>query len=213
MRPYQSFHQKPDQASSLMKERLEHSRQHFSKVLGEIGCGVGLHPLRYALEHPEHKILAWEQTKNKYASFEQRIKNHQERLQGNLEAFHGDALTDLEFFIPENYFDDLFILYPNPYPKSSDRNKRFYGMSRFIVALRALKPGGKIIWRTNMLFYAEDIVQTLAEWNEHAASEGIQIKLGDSYNFQQSEEKAWTHFEKKYLNRGETCYHREWIKM
>src|SRR5688572_18918623 len=42
----------------------------------EIGCGVGMHPLRYALANLDKKILAIERTTEKFKKFLQRYKNH-----------------------------------------------------------------------------------------------------------------------------------------
>jgi len=64
----------------------------------EIGCGTGLHPLRYSAENPDRFVIALEQTREKFLKFVSRLKNHPPRT--NLFPVHGDAIRWISHHIP-----------------------------------------------------------------------------------------------------------------
>ncbi|MEO0337369.1 MAG: SAM-dependent methyltransferase, partial [Pseudomonadota bacterium] len=45
-----------------------------SKVMLEIGCGNGMHPIQFARANPKCTVIAIEQTKNKFESFRQKLE-------------------------------------------------------------------------------------------------------------------------------------------
>lgn len=159
----------------------------------EIGCGVGFHPLHYARANPERQIIAFERTSEKFEKFLGRIKNHP--ALPNLIPIHGDAIAWIVHGIAPESVSQYFILYPNPYPKESQRNLRFYAMPAFVALLKTLKPRGKLILATNEKFYADDAEEIFVrEWK-------MKLESRQNYN-----ETPRTHFEKKYMARGEKCW-------
>lgn len=161
----------------------------------EIGCGVGFHPLKYARENPGRQLIAFERTKEKFAKFESRLAHHDSLP--NLKPVHGDAIAWITHGLQAAQVDRYFLLYPNPYPKESQRNLRFHAMPFFSFLLSTLKPGGSLTLATNMKFYAEEAKHSFTEeWGMTLISE------------KQIEPQAAprTHFEKKYLARGEPCF-------
>jgi len=167
----------------------------------EIGCGVGFHPLRYAEKHPERQLVAFERTTEKFEKFAGRLKNHPERP--NLFPVHGDAIPWITHgFAPESV-DRYFLLYPNPYPKESQRNLRFHLMPFFSRLRDTLKRGGSITIATNEEFYMQEAKLVMREqWG---------MKLIDCRELP-LDFTPRTHFEKKYLLRGDRCWNMVWTR-
>jgi tRNA (guanine-N7-)-methyltransferase len=158
----------------------------------EIGCGVGWHPLQYQHANPQRNLIACERTKDKYQSFAGRYLNHSSP--SNLVPLHCDAIGLLQHFIPENSLSQIFLMYPNPEPKNPAQ--RWFLMPAMKLILSRLKPGGLIQLRTNIESYATEARNSAAEnWSLEPLVFRQVSKL----------EKPVSHFEKKYLARGETC--------
>lgn len=164
----------------------------------EIGCGAGLHPIAYAKKHPDHHLIALERTKEKFSAF---MGRHQSHGLGNLTPINEDAETWLPKNVPPRSVQKYFLLYPNPYPKESQANKRWHRNPFFHFLLETLAPGGTIEMATNELFYFKEAKMYLSDF----------WKL--PFEAREFQEVSWlddprprTHFEKKYLARGETCY-------
>lgn len=166
----------------------------------EIGCGVGWHPIRYALENPDRTLIAIEQTAEKFKKFEARILSHTRRAHPieNLLAVHADAVPWITSFVPDASVGRIYILYPNPNPKNAAA--RWIRMPFFGHLMKKLRVGGEICFRTNSAEYAEEIRTYSSEnWRlcpvvDRSFSQG-EVALGDSL----------THFERKYLAAGEEC--------
>lgn len=167
----------------------------------EIGCGVGFHPLRYARANPDRQLVAIERTSEKFAKFQGRLERHPELP--NLFPIHGDAISWISHsFLPESV-DRYFLLYPNPYPKEKQKNLRFHAMPFFSVVRATLKRGGTITLATNEEFYMLEARLMMREVWGFTLVECREISPNSMPR---------THFEKKYLERGEKCWNLVWIR-
>jgi tRNA (guanine-N7-)-methyltransferase len=165
----------------------------------EIGCGSGLHPIRYASSHPDRVLFAIEHTKERFGKFSQRLTNHPPIA--NLYAIHDDAVRWISHVPPTESVSRVFILYPNPYPMAKHLNRRWHAMPFMQRIIKLLKPGGKIEIATNEVWYANEARQYMQEVWKLALIEDKEIYDPSGEQF-----KARSHFERKYLKRGETCY-------
>lgn len=165
----------------------------------EIGCGVGWHPIQYARENPGRFLAAIEHTRTRFESFERRVLRHPELT--NLMAIHADAIEWVTHALAPESVERIFLLYPNPYPKRSDLNKRWHAMPFMGRLLSVLKTGGELRLATNERFYFEEAREFLDNrWK---------MKIQESISFTNTTAPVGaprTHFEKKYLARGETCF-------
>jgi tRNA (guanine-N7-)-methyltransferase len=161
----------------------------------EIGCGVGLHPIIYQAKHPKRCLVALEHTKEKFDKFYRRFINHDSP--SNLLPIHANGISWVSQQLPKNSVDQFFFLYPNPNPKPGDLNKRWYAMPFMEKVLEVLKPGGKLTLATNEKFYKDEAIDYFINYWKLELIEVLQLS---------SEFKARTHFEKKYLERGEACF-------
>lgn len=159
----------------------------------EIGCGVGLHPIRYATQNPNRYLIAIEKTWAKFEKFDGRVSRHPDIK--NLLAVHADAVAWVTHFLTPNSISKCFILYPNPNPKNPA--KRWVRMPFMQKLLEVLKPEGEIIFRTNEKFYHDEVLDfAKSHWGLHLLVDRVIS----------NEERPYTHFEKKYLERGDVCF-------
>lgn len=156
----------------------------------EIGAGKGKHALTYAQTYPDRHLIAIERTQTKFAAF---AKSAQAHALPNLHPIHADAIAWTLYAIPPQRLDTLFLLYPNPEPKNP--NQRWHNMPFFEFLLSRLTPNGTIILATNIQSYLEE-AQTRAATLWHLPHHSEQIP--------QTSQR--THFESKYLARGEPCW-------
>ena len=116
-------------------------------------------------------------------------------------SVNDDAIGWITHCVPPKSLERVFILYPNPYPKRGQANKRWHLMP-FMGHLRGcLKPQGQLLIATNMAFYAEEAREHMVQtW-------GFRMVRDDAFSIQDRPAKeAHTHFERKYLERGERCF-------
>lgn len=157
----------------------------------EIGCGVGWHPITYARNHPERRLIAIEHTREKFEKFRSRLKRHSPLP--NLLPVHADAIRWVTHALSFGSIDRCLILYPNPEPKAP--SQRWIRMPFFQRLLDVVKPEGEIVFATNENGYADEIREWAAQAWKRPVLQDIQYSGPPR-----------THFEKKYLLRGETCY-------
>lgn len=169
---------------------------HSGRVCLEIGAGKGKHALQFATAHPDHQLIAIERTQAKFAAMARLA------LQAdlpNLQVIHADAIAWSVFALPPNSLSKVFILYPNPEPHNP--NQRWLNMPFFEFLLSRVQADGHIVLASNVAPYineAED--KAVNVWQLPTTR---QLVPTDSQR---------THFEIKYLARGQTCWQLEMVK-
>lgn len=158
-------------------------------VCVEIGAGKGKHALLFSAQHPEKQLIAVERTREKFLSMQ---KQHGLEGQKNLQPVHADALPWVVHALFPAQVEQFFILYPNPEPHNPAQ--RWLNMPFFEFLLSRLKTGGQITLASNIPEYIAEAQQQLIEvWKLPFVKEVI------------ASDSARTHFEIKYLERGELC--------
>lgn len=158
-------------------------------VCVEIGAGKGKHALLFSGQNPEKQLIAVERTREKFLSMQ---KQHGLEGQKNLQPIHADALPWVVHALFPAQVEQFFILYPNPEPHNPAQ--RWLNMPFFEFLLSRLKTGGQIALASNIPDYIEEAQQQLIEvWKLPFVKEVIPA------------DSARTHFEIKYLERGELC--------
>ncbi len=162
----------------------------------EIGPGVGLHPIQYAQQNPQQFIVGVERTTDKFNKFLGRVTHHPQL--NNVLAVHADAVEWISRNIQPQEVSKYFLLYPNPYPKTAQKNKRLMHMPFMQCLIETMTVGASITLATNVQpFYqeAKDI------WSSIDC-----FKLRVDKLLQSGDIVPRTHFEKKYLAAGQICY-------
>lgn len=161
----------------------------------EIGAGQGLHAIQYAQKNPDRHLIAIERTHTKFAQMARRHQDHAELT--NLFPVHADALSIFVHFLPDQSVEQIFLLYPNPYPKLKQANLRWHNMPFMNFLKTKLKPGGRLVLATNIEDYVSEAEQKMiAAWRFQLCAKRV---LGRY-------DQPRTHFEKKYLARGQSCW-------
>ncbi|GIT83691.1 SAM-dependent methyltransferase [Acinetobacter seohaensis] len=155
----------------------------------EIGAGKGKHALLFSGQHPDKKLIAIERTREKFVAMQ---KQHQLEGQHNLQIVHADAIPWIVHALFPAQVEQFFILYPNPEPHNA--TQRWLNMPFFEFLLSRLKAGGSITLVSNIPEYIAEAQQQLIEvWKLPFIQQDVPV------------DSARTHFEIKYLARGERC--------
>lgn len=155
----------------------------------EIGAGKGKHALLFSGQHPEQTLYAIERTREKFLAMQ---KQHGLEPRANLQPVHADALPWIVHALYPAQVEQCFILYPNPEPHNPAQ--RWLNMPFFEFFLSRLQPNGQITLASNIPEYiAEAEQQLLVLWKLPFEKQRI------------AADSARTHFEIKYLQRGELC--------
>jgi len=117
----------------------------------EIGFGGGEHMAGQAARDPDLLIIGVEPFLNGVASA---LRHVQEGGLTNVKVHQGDA-REVAGRLPDGCLDRIFILFPDPWPKSRHHKRRII-QSEFLVELhRLLKPGGTLRFATDWAAYAD----------------------------------------------------------
>ena len=155
----------------------------------EIGAGKGRHALLFTAEHPQATLYAIERTREKFVAMQ---KQHQLEPREHLFPVHADALPWVVHALFPAQVEQFFILYPNPEPHNPAQ--RWLNMPFFEFLLSRLQPNGSITLASNIPNYIAEAEQQLIElWKLPYQKQVI------------ATDSARTHFEIKYLERGELC--------
>ena len=155
----------------------------------EIGAGKGKHALLFSGQYPDKKLIAIERTREKFVAMQ---KQHQLEGQRNLQIVHADAIPWIVHALFPAQVEQFFILYPNPEPHNA--TQRWLNMPFFEFLVSRLKAGGSITLVSNIPEYIAEAQQQLIEvWKLPFIQQDVPV------------DSARTHFEIKYLARGERC--------
>lgn len=117
----------------------------------EIGFGGGEHMAGQAARDPDLLIIGVEPFLNGVASA---LRHVQEADLTNVKVHQGDA-REVAGRLPGGCLDRIFILFPDPWPKSRHHKRRII-QAEFLVELhRLLKPGGALRFATDWAAYAD----------------------------------------------------------
>ena len=111
----------------------------------EIGFGGGEHLAWQATAHPDIGFIGVEPFLNGVASLLRHV------VDGNLEnvrVLQGDARVAIAR-LPEASVGRLFVLFPDPWPKSRHHRRRVVGPTTLDVFARALKDGAELRFATD----------------------------------------------------------------
>lgn len=191
--------------SSLLKARFdllppklfEHPNIHL-----EIGAGTGWMIFALAKRNPENFYIAVERDRMRG----NRLVSRSERAAiPNLAAFRGNVVPALIHGVPDQKLDRIYIMYPCPFLKSSQRKHRWYlhpAMNHFV---RALKPGGLIVWASDQRFYIDEAAVACREmYGLEILSHGELVP--NEWNHLLEFPAGRTKFENAFLSSGQACH-------
>ena len=148
----------------------------FSNVCLEIGFGNGKHLLTYAQNHPNTLCIGAEPYLNGVAQVLHML--YPDDNGGKLDNILLHPADARQLFIPglHNLFNQIFILYPDPWPKARHHKKRLINTQFLQNIVKVMAPNAKLDIMTDHNDYAA--------WIEHAINTcpALSIQLYDITN-------------------------------
>ncbi len=134
----------------------------------EIGFGGGEHLAHQAALQPEVSFIGAEPFVNGVAKLLALIED---KGLSNVRIHDGDARHLLPV-LPDQSFERIYLLYPDPWPKARHNRRRFVSPETLSALHRVLKPDG-------LFLFASDIADYVAWTREHVAAHGGFREEGD----------------------------------
>ncbi|MDX1924050.1 MAG: hypothetical protein SFT91_02325 [Rickettsiaceae bacterium] len=145
------------------------------KIILEIGIGMSEHFAHQAKINPNHYFIGAEPYLNGIAScldLAQKYELHNIGL-------WPDSVDEIITHIKPNSLDIVYLLFPDPWLKNKQKKRRFASIARLIKIKNLLRPGGNLIFASDIEEYATDITKKALEAgfenitkNETAVHEG-----------------------------------------
>ncbi len=153
-----------------MAQRRQDLRDQLSRILPphaefvwELGAGHGHFLTAYAQAHPEKLCIGVDIVGERV---ERAVRKRDRARLANLHFLHAEARLFLEMLPPDAAFSDVFILFPDPWPKARHHKHRII-QSAFLeaVAARAARDC-RLLFRTDYAPYFDDAAEVIGA---HAA--------------------------------------------
>lgn len=128
-----------------------------NEIIFEIGFGMGEHLAHQVKVRPENFYIGAEPYLNGVANFLKLVENYQNY------ALYSDDSRDLLDKLPDNYLAQIYILFPDPWPKRVNHKKRLINEELHKIILNKLKIGGKLNIVTDDELYAKVIKNIFTE--------------------------------------------------
>ena len=119
------------------------------EVWVELGFGGGEHLAAQAQAHPEVRILGAEPFVNGVASL---VRHVTERGLHNVRLHPGDG-RELLAALPDASIGRVFILFPDPWPKTRHHKRRLVNTETVAELARVMKPGAALLFATDWADY------------------------------------------------------------
>ena len=120
------------------------------KIVIEIGYGGGEHLALEASRHPDTGYIGCEVFTGGIGKMVQTIAAEQ---LGNIRLFTDDALK-LLMALPDAAVDEIYLLYPDPWPKTRHHKRRFVSPTTLAELARVIRPGGQFHFASDIEDYA-----------------------------------------------------------
>lgn len=121
-----------------------------SRIIVEIGYGGGEHLALEASRHPDTGYIGCEVFTGGIGKMVQTIAAQDLR---NIRLFTDDAFK-LLVELPDASIDEVYLLYPDPWPKTRHHKRRFVSPTTLAELARVIRPGGVFHFATDIEDYA-----------------------------------------------------------
>ena len=121
----------------------------------EVGFGGGEHMAAQAARSPDVLILGAEPFVNGVASA---VRHIDEQGLGNVRLHDGDV-RELIARLPDASLARIFILFPDPWPKTRQQKRRLVQPELVADLARTLKPGGRLRFASDVASYVDQALE------------------------------------------------------
>ena len=119
----------------------------------EIGAGTGSFFTLLAKLYPDRFFVAIERCRLRGRRL---VRKTKKAGFCNLVGLRGNAIPALISGINDASVERIYILYPCPWPKNSQRKHRWHLHPVMRHLIRVLKPGGLMLWTSDQTFYIDE---------------------------------------------------------
>lgn len=183
-------------------------KKEVDKLCLEIGFGDGQHIFGQAKNNPNNGYVGVEVFQNGVANLLSLISGVKEgdNLPEEIDALsfevnnvrvYDDDVRKLFQKIPDNFFDKVFLLFPDPWPKKKHANRRFVNEDNLKEIARVLKSGGLFRVATDHPVYKHHVLRVMHECEDFVWS----AKCGNDWK---KEPADWvkTKYQQKAIREG-----------
>jgi tRNA (guanine-N(7)-)-methyltransferase len=121
----------------------------------EIGFGNGHHIISLGFKNTDVNIFGSELYKEGILNTLLKIDKYK---LNNIKILNDDA-RDIIRFVDDNFFDQIFILFPDPWQKARHKKRRILQTNFIIQSLNKIRTGGQMIIATDWREYADMILE------------------------------------------------------
>lgn len=173
---------------------FEQLAKNYKSVILEIGFGNGEHLAHFARNHPDVLCIGAEPYINGVVVL---LKTISEQEIGNIKVYKDDV-RKLLAEIPEKFFENVFIICPDPWPKQRQKKRRLLN-SEFIKSL--LPKTNRIVIATDHLDYAKWILK-------HAIDAGVAMRSDNIADYTRLPEGwIYTKYQRRGIKHGSNIYY------
>ena len=140
----------------------------------DIGSGSGENALFLSDTYPDSKIITCELFYDGNVNLVKQIKKNKIT---NISLFHGNVLEFLDHAEPLLTFDEIWILFPDPWPKIRHHKRRLISNFFLEKIYKYLRHSGKLMIATDSQSYIQSIIknifliQNTYTWNNQKVSD------------------------------------------
>ena len=167
----------------------------------EIGFGGGEHLLHQAITNPQINLIGCEPFINGVAML---VPHIAETQVSNIRIHPGDV-RDLLDLLPEGSVEKVFLLYPDPWPKTRHHKRRFVNAEFIDPLAKAMKTGSEFRVATDIADYAR---HALEHFDQRSDFERQETELHQPWPDWQG-----TRYEAKALQAGRKPHYLTFIRL
>ena len=167
-----TFHARHGRRSALTEDRLARLLPRYAVPAGllervppwgepetvvlDVGCGHGAAALAYATAYPCRQVVAVDVHR---AGVARMLAGAEETGITNLSAHVGDAVELLRDRVGQGTLAAVHLFFPDPWPKSRHRRRRFVSAARLDLLASRLAPDGHVLVATDDEDYAAYVMR------------------------------------------------------
>ena len=163
----------------------------------DIGSGSGENAMHLSNMHPQSNIVTCELFEDGNINLtNQIIKNNKK----NIKLFKGNVLEFFDKINVENCFDEIWILFPDPWPKLRHHKRRLVNEVFLKIIYQFLKNNGKIFIATDSSSYINSILKVIYDLKNMFLWENQKFDLWNYANLNLPETKFFKKAKKSGRN-------------
>ena len=125
----------------------------------------------------------------------------------NLRILRGDAADLVPAILPPDTFEEIWILFPDPWPKKRHHKRRLIQPGFAADVVSRIRPGGRLLLATDWEDYARHIAEVLQ------SIEGLENRAGPSVFSADTAERSPTRFEQRGRRLGHEIWNLEFRRI